>query len=126
MTKAEALYDFYSGFGIPAFEENSLYELEQEPELPYLTYEVAADGFSDSDIPLTLNLWDRSGSWKTLDALAERLSAAFGRSGILLTCDGGRILLMRRHPFAQHFGGDADNLTKRVLISISARFYTND
>lgn len=125
MTKAEAFYDFWSDFGVPAFEENSLYELDEEPELPYLTYEVATDAFSDEDIPLSATLWARSGTWEELDALSERISAAFGRIGKLLVCDTGKILLIKRRPFAQHYGDDADNLTKRVLISISVRFYTN-
>ena len=95
MTKVEALYSFFSSFGIPAYEENSVYAMADNgnaPSFPYLTYEVKTDYFGESDTNISFSLWYRSMSWVDINAKSEEISAAIGRVGKLLDFDGGRIL----------------------------------
>lgn len=125
MTKAAALYKFYSSFGLIAFEENAVPTGEDAPEFPYLTYSVATDSFG-GDVPLTVNLWYRSTSWKDANAKAEEISAAIGRGGKMIACDGGAIWLRRGSPFAQSMGDENDDLIKRKYINITAEFLTAD
>lgn len=126
MTKAAALYQFFSGFGLEAWEENSVYALESPPAFPYLTYEMRTDAFGDFDTSLTFSLWYRSNSWAAANAKVEEISAAIGRGGKVLPVDGGYLLIMRGSPFAQSLGDPSDDMIKRKLLNITVRYYTND
>ena len=126
MTKAAALYSFFSGFGIDAYEENSVYALESPPAFPYLTYEVRTDAFGEFDTAISFSTWHRSTSWAASNAKAEEISAAIGRGGTILHVDGGYMLIMRGSPFAQSLGDPSDDMIKRKLFNITVRFYTNN
>lgn len=126
MTKAAALYSFFSGFGIDAYEENSVYALESPPAFPYLTYEVRTDAFGEFDTAISFSTWHRSTSWAASNAKAEEISAAIGRGGTIMHVDGGYMLIMRGSPFAQSLGDPSDDMIKRKLFNITVRFYTNN
>ena len=126
MTKAAALYQLFSGFGLEAWEENSVYALESPPEFPYLTYEMRTDAFGDYDTAITFSIWYRSTSWAAANAKAEEISAAIGRGGTIIHCDDGYLLIMRGSPFAQSLGDPSDDMIKRKLFNITVRFYTNN
>lgn len=125
-TKTQAIYNFFSSFGMEAFEENSVYSLEGAPDYPYITYELKTDFFSDTDTVISASVWTRSTSWATANAYAEQISAAVGRSGLITQIEGGYMLIMRRSPFAQSMGDPGDDMVKRKLLSFALRFYTND
>lgn len=125
MTKAAALYNFFAGFGLSAYEENSVYSLEKAPTFPYITYEVQTDSFEGDDIPLSFSLWYRSTSWVAINAKSEEISKAIGH-GVVLECDGGYILIHRGHPFAMNMGDDSDDMIKRISHNFTVRYYTND
>lgn len=126
MTKAAAIYQFWSGFGLPAYEENSVYGFEEAPDFPYITYELNTDAFSENAVSLSGSLWYRSTSWIQCNAKAEEISKTIGQSGILLKCDGGYIWIRRSSPFAQSMGDDSDDIIKRKYINISAEFFAVD
>lgn len=126
MTKAAALYSFFSGFGIDAYEENSVYALESPPAFPYLTYEVRTDAFGEYDTAISFSTWHRSTSWSASNAKAEEISAAIGRGGTILHVDGGYLLIMRGSPFAQSLGDPSDDMIKRKLFNLTVRYYTNN
>lgn len=126
MTKAAALYQFFSGFGLEAWEENSVYALESPPEFPYLTYEMRTDAFGDYDTAITFSIWYRSTSWAAANAKVEEISEAIGRGGTIMHVDGGYMLIMRGSPFAQSLGDPSDDMIKRKLFNITVRFYTNN
>lgn len=126
MTKAQALYEFFSSFSLEAWEENSVYTLEEPPAFPYLTYEKLFDSFGDYDTAISFSTWHRSTSWAASDAKAEEISAAIGRGGTIMHIDGGYLLIMRGSPFAQSLGDPSDDMIKRKLINITVRYYTNN
>ena len=126
MTKAAAIYQFWAGFGLPAYEENSVYSFDETPPYPYLTYELNTDAFSDNAVSLSCSLWYRSTSWVQCNAKAEEISKAIGQSGVILKCGGGYIWIRRSSPFAQSMGDDSDDMIKRKYINISAEFFTAD
>ena len=127
MTKAAALHQFFSSFGLEAYEENSVYSLENPPSFPYLTYEMQTDDFGDNDTPISFSLWYRSKQdWYPANAKVEEISAAIGRGGKVVPVDGGYLLFMRGSPFAQSLGDPSDDMIKRKLLNISVRFYTSN
>jgi hypothetical protein len=126
MTKVAALHSFFSNFGINAYEETAIYDLTPAPDFPYLTYEITTDSFSESKTPLNISLWYRSGSWVDANAKAEEISAEIGEGGKIINCDSGNIWITRGSPFAQRMGDDTDSKIKRIIISLSVEFWTEN
>ena len=122
MTKAAAIYQFWNGFGLTAYEENSV---PTDAAFPYITYQFVTDSF-DREIPITASLWYRSESWTAINAKTEEISQKISRGGKIMPCDGGAIWLKRGQPFAQNMGDESDNLIKRKYINITAEFMTAD
>ena len=129
MTKEQALFEFWNSFGIQAFEENSVPTGEEAPKFPYITYQVVIDNF-DNQVQLMASLWDRNkNGYSALlenSIKLEEISRRFGRGGVFLVCDGGKIWLKRGTPFAQNMGDESDNMIKRKYINITAEFLTAD
>ena len=122
MTKAAAIYQFWSGFGLTAYEENSV---PDDAAFPYITYQLVTDSF-DREIPLTASIWYRSESWTAINAKTEEISQKISRGGKVISCDGGAIWLKRGQPFAQNMGDESDDLIKRKYLNITAEFMTAD
>ena len=120
MTKAAAIYQFWSSFGLTAYEENTV---PDDAAFPYITYQLVADSF-DYEIPLTASIWYRSESWTAINAKTEEVSQKISRGGKIIPCDGGAIWLKRGQPFAQSMGDESDNLIKRKYLNIIAEFMT--
>ena len=122
MTKAAAIYQFWSGFGLTAYEENTV---PTDAAFPYITYQLVTDSF-DSEVATTASLWYRSESWAGINAKTEAISQKISRGGKIISCDGGAIWLKRGQPFAQNMGDDSDGLIKRKYLNITAEFMTAD
>ena len=122
MTKAAAIYQFWSGFGLTAYEENTV---PTDAAFPYITYQLVTDSF-DSEVATTASLWYRSESWASINAKTEAISQKISRGGKIISCDGGAIWLKRGQPFAQNMGDESDDLIKRKYLNITAEFMTAD
>ena len=129
MTKASALYNFFSSFGIEAYEETLVPKRDKTkntPKFPHLTYQLITDIF-DNEVIIPVSLWYRSeASLLALNSKTEEISQRIGRGGVFLGCDGGKIWIKRGSPFAQTMGDPNDNTIKRKLINITAEFLTAD
>ena len=122
MTKAAAIYQFWSSFGLTAYEENTV---PTDAAFPYITYQLVTDSF-EREIPLTASIWYRSESWTGINAKTEEISQKISRGGKIISCDGGVIWLKRGQPFAQNMGDENDDLIKRKYLNITAEFMTAD
>ena len=122
MTKAAAIYQFWNGFGLTAYEENTV---PDDAAFPYITYQLVTDSF-EREIPLTASLWYRSESWTAINEKTEEVSQEISRGGKIIPCDGGAIWFKRGQPFAQSMGDESDDLIKRKYLNITAEFMTAD
>ena len=122
MTKAAAIYQFWSGFGLTAYEENTV---PTDAAFPYITYQLVTDSF-DREVAATASLWYRGESWTAINAKTEEISKKIGASGKKIAVDGGGIWIKRGQPFAQNMGDESDDLIKRKYINISIVFITQD
>ena len=120
MTKAAAIYQFWSGFGLTAYEENTV---PTDAAFPYVTYQLVTDSF-DSEVAATASLWYRGECWTAINAKTEEISAHIGLGGKIIKCDGGRIWIKRGQPFAQNMGDESDDLIKRKYLNIVYEFFT--
>ena len=122
MTKAAAIYQFWNGFGLTAYEENTV---PTDAAFPYVTYQLVTDSF-DREVAATASLWYRGESWTDINAKTEEISRKISRGGKIIACDGGAIWLKRGQPFAQNMGDESDDLIKRKYLNITAEFMTAD
>ena len=120
MTKAAAIYQFWSGFGLTAYEENTVSE---DAAFPYATYQLVTDSF-DREVAATASLWYRGESWTAINAKTEEISAHIGLGGKIIKCDGGRIWIKRGQPFAQNMGDESDDLIKRKYLNVNIEYFT--
>ena len=120
MTKAAAIYQFWSSFGLTAYEENTV---PTDATFPYVTYQLVTDSF-DREVAATASLWYRGESWTAINAKTEEISAHIGLGGKIIKCDGGRIWIKRGQPFAQNMGDESDDLIKRKYLNLTFEFFT--
>jgi hypothetical protein len=123
MTKAAALHEFFSGFGMTAYVSTSV---PDDVTFPYLTYELITGAWEAGEVGLTINLWFYTDSEKTPNAKAQELSEAIGSGGKLLKCDGGYIWLKRGSPWCQSLTDDTSPTIKRRYINVSAEYLTQN
>lgn len=124
MTKEAALYEFWSSFDLPAYEENSVPTGEDAPDFPYLTYNVSTDEFGN-EVAMNASIWYRSTSWLQCNQKAREISENL-RGGKIIPCDGGRIWIKKGTPFLQNMGDPEDDRIKRKYIKITVEFLTAD
>lgn len=118
MDKAQALHDFWSGFGLPAYDEASI---PDNAPLPRITYNVATDSLNNQ-VSLYANLWYRDTSWKAISQLADTIAERVkGQGYAIKTFDSGYIYIMAGTPFAQRIS-DPDQDIKRIYINLQAEF----
>lgn len=120
-TKAAALHEFFSSFGLPAYPVSSVPE---DTVFPWLTYELVTSAWEQGEVALVLNLWYYTESEATPNAKAEEISKAIGMGGALLQCDDGVIWLKRGSPWCQSLQDATDQMIKRRYINITAEYLT--
>lgn len=118
MNKVQALHAFWSGFGLKAYDENSV---PDGAVLPYLTYEVSVDDFGNS-LPLTASLWFRDSGWAAITAKEQEISDYIGRGGRMIAFDGGAFWLQKASPWAQRLSDPSDEMIRRVVLNISVEY----
>ena len=118
MTAAEAIYGFWSSFGVPAYEENAV---PDGAGMPYLTYRYAEGAEFAS---LTASLWSNSASWVPALETAGRISASLGRGGVTIPLGGTALLwILRDEPFSESLGTAEEPYVKRILFRVRVRVF---
>ena len=117
MDRYEALYSFWSSFGIPAFEENSVPTSGDYPKYPYITYEVSTGGFN-SDINVNGYIWTRSNSWMSADKISDEIESSLKNGGVLIPYDGGALWITAEDNFTSNMGDLSDNMIKRKILNV--------
>lgn len=124
MTKEQALYSFFSSIaGIQAYQEDAVPTGENRPDFPYITYEVATDAFG-AQVPISVNVWDRSTSWTRANALARQIAETVTRGGVIVACDGGALWITTAEPFIRSGGDESDDMIRRKLLNFTIEYIT--
>ena len=118
--KTQALYNFFSGFELPAYEENTVPTGANAPELPYITYATATRGF-DNNVQISASLWYRGYSWAYADRKAAEINTALAHGGKMIPYTGGALWIRRGTPFAQHMADENDTI-RRIYINLTAEY----
>lgn len=119
--KAQALQEFWSSFGLPAYDAITV---PDDAQMPYITYTVATDSM-DSVLPLNASLWYRSSSWAEISRKAEEIARAIAEHGYMIyNVEGGYLWLVKGTPFAQRMRDENDSSIRRIYLNITAEYLT--
>ena len=132
MDKQQAYNAFWSGFGVLAWEENSMPDDKEIQSLieagyasskyPYIAYQVITDDLGHPVYP-TASIYDKSSSWERIDKLANTISEAIQNMNTI-KLDNGRMFITKGSPFAQHqLENEALNI-RRVILNLGVEFFT--
>lgn len=120
MTKAEAVYAFFSSFGVAAYVSGAV---PDDATFPRLTYDlVTGDYGREAFFPGSL--WYRTDSLAAISDKTDEIAKKITLGGIILPCDRGHIHLYCGTPWAQMTGDPTDDKIKRNLLNFRARFNT--
>ena len=125
MTKFQALQSFFSGFGIPAVEENSFYSSAVTPDFPYITYNVQLSEFLDGECVLNPSVWYKSYSWQEPEQKVSEISQAIG-TGKVYPCEDGFLWVKRGSPFCVPMGDESDKFIRRMYLNIIIEYLTRN
>lgn len=121
-TKEQAIHQFWSSFGLPAYDSTTV---DEEAEMPYITYDVST-GSIDDFILLTASLWYRSTSWTAITEKAHEIEEYLTTmSPPAIKIDGGRAYFVKGTPFSQRMAEESDDFVRRIYLQVNAEFLTN-
>lgn len=120
MDKWQAQYDFWSSFGVDAYEEHSV---PDKAPFPRITYE-AATGTFEIPVSITASIWTRTTSWVQADTLADAIERYIKSMGCP-EINGGRYrVYIGNTKFAQRMDDPEDDQIKRILLNVTFEFMT--
>lgn len=122
MNKAQTIHSFWSGFGLKAYDENTIPTGDNSPDLPYITYSVSTDSLGN---PVTMygNIYDRSTSWKLVEDKAEEIAkAVVNMQPPTLKFNDGRIYITKGTPFSQRMSDASNDTIRRLYININVEY----
>lgn len=118
MTANNALFQFFNGFGIPAYPVTAVPEKAQ---MPYITYDQAYGFFDSTPFGMVVDIWYKTESEAVPTEKAVEIAETI-RGGYDLPVDGGCITLIPGSPPVRAVA-DEDNSIKRRRLNITAIFY---
>lgn len=121
MDKEQALHQFWSSFGVIAYDENTVPE---DAELPRITYSVTVDSFR-ATVPLTASIWARSTSWKSVTDIMHSVAQRLSGGGQTIHFDNGLMWIRKGIPFAQRMS-DPDDSIRRILLNIEVEYISEE
>lgn len=127
MTIEQAIHNFWSSFGLTAYDENSV---PDNSELPYITYSVNIGDITSGPVTMQASLWYRSMSWKEITEKSEEIRNYLGIGGVMIEHDDGAIWIKRSNTFAQRSAAgssesEQDSSTRRVVLTVDIDFINN-
>lgn len=118
MDKAQAINNFWNGFGLKAYDATSV---PDETQMPYITYELSVDEFGQS-LSQTASLWYYSSSWKDIQLKEQQIYNYIGRGGRMIHYDDGAVWIQRGTPWALRLAGNDDEYVRRILLNVEVEF----
>ena len=127
MTIEQAIHNFWSSFGLTAYDENSV---PDNSELPYITYAVNVGDITSGPVTTQASLWYRSMSWKEITEKSEEIRNHLGIGGVMIEHDDGAIWIKRGNTLAQRSAAgssesEQDSSTRRVVLTVDIDFINN-
>ena len=120
MTPEAAIFQFLSGFGIPAYASSSV---PSDATFPYLTYELIEGEWQGGEVNMPVNVWYRTESESEPNAKVREMFVAIGQGGRIVRCDGGMLWVKRGSPWMQAVTIEGeDEKVKRRYVNINVEY----
>lgn len=116
ITTAEAIYEFMSSFGIPAYAADTV---PKEAALPYLTYSLSEPEWSSIQTFYVTVYYRNETSNRASLAKADEIAGRIG-SGIRLPCTGGVVVIWPSSPLIQALPPNGDVRGAYINLAINA------
>ena len=113
---AKALADFFGGFGIPAYSENTV---PDDAELPYITYPLREPEWNAKTTFWAIVYFRSQSSNLYGLSKADEIVAAIG-NGIRLPIEGGYVVLWPETPLVQSMPPNDEVRAAYINLSINA------
>lgn len=122
MNKWQAQQEFWSSFGLSAYDQNTVPDSAQ---MPYITYEAVTASFEDT-LTITASLWYRSRSWSEISVKASEIERKIYNMPPSVEIEGGRykVRLPSDMPFAQRMEDPEDKDVRRIVLNVEWEFLT--
>jgi hypothetical protein len=118
MNEYQAYQNFWSAFGIPAYDESTV---PDEAEMPYITYNVLVGEFEELLFP-SISIWYKGTSWTAVSEKALEIESAIGYGGVTIPYDNGYIWIKRSTPSSQRLS-DPDTLVRRMMLNLEVEYF---
>lgn len=120
MDKWQAQQNYWSSFGLTAYDENTVPE---DAAYPYITYQ-AVSGSLDGQMTVSANLWYRGHSWTEISQKVNQMESMINQE---VAMDGRQYMVVRKpeSSFAQRLREDSDPLVRRILLTVYIEFLAN-
>ena len=130
MDKDIVLHNFWSGFGVPAYDENSVPDDKEIAQIngsafPRITYDIVEGDTFDS-VAMSGSVWDRSSSWNGVYEIFNQINDTLSNGGVILPCNGGGLWIKKASPWVQRMGDSSDDAIRRLFMNITVEFITNN
>ena len=129
MDKWQAQQAFWSSFGIPAYDEQSIFtkgdQPDRRPEFPHIRYQ-SFGGNLEQTATLSASLWYRGTEMAQIKRKATEIERFLKENEpYRIKVDGGYLWIRvpTSIPFAQPMGTDEDNLL-RIVLTVEAESLT--
>lgn len=122
MTPEAAIYQWLSGFGIPAYASAAV---PDQAEFPYITYDLVVGVWMRGEVNMPVDVWYRTDSEAAPNAKVREIGEAIGLGGVTVPCDGGMLWLKKGSPWAQAMTVEGeDEKVKRRYVNINIEYLT--
>ena len=128
MTPMQAIDIFWNGFGLLAFDENSVPEMIDNGqgvlvklEPPYITYEAPQDDLGHP-VVASASVWTRSSSWGDVTDKVHEIAEYITRGGRMVKFTNGAVWIQKASPWAQRLSDESDEMIRRINMNLSYEF----
>lgn len=119
-TPEAALYQWLSGFGMPAYASTST---PSDAPFPHLTYDLVVGEWMGGEVNVPVNVWYRTDSEALPNAKVREIAEALGIGGVTIPCDGGILWLKKGSPWAQAMRVEGeDEKIKRRYVNVNVEY----
>lgn len=119
MNEAQAIYEFMSSFGIPAYAHTSV---PDQAQMPYITYEYYLGDLYSGEQFMEIDVWYRTESEALINQKVRDIKSAIPAN---IRYDNGTIWVKRGSPFAFSVPND-DNTIKCRRVNLSIEYISNN
>ncbi len=122
MDKSQALHQFWSGFGIPAWDENTVPDDDTIRGEKYIAYSVST-GSLDDVLNLNAKIWDtNTTSWEYVENKAKEIAYHIATMvPPTIPIENGRLYISEGKPFSQRLS-NPNEMVRGIYINIQAEF----